>query len=90
VFALRAATGALPGIINPIKFAPLTSAAPLVAPVADIACALAAAGLTLGDALKNWEKVNVPTALPQGEEPLPGAPRASLCPQACKGSSRSR
>jgi hypothetical protein len=65
--------GALPGIINPIKFAPLTTAAPLVAPVADIACALAAAGLTLGDAIRQWDQPDNPTSLPEGEEPVGGA-----------------
>ena len=40
--------GALPPIVNPIKFAPL------VAPIADIACALAAGGLTLGDTIRSW------------------------------------
>jgi streptogramin lyase len=77
--------GALPGIINPIKFAPLTSAAPLVAPVADIACALAAAGLTLGDALKNWDTANNPTGLPEVQEPLPGTANRVFMPAVLQG-----
>ena len=47
--------GVLPTVVNPIKLAPLTTAAPLVAPIADLACALAAAGLTLGDTIRSWD-----------------------------------
>lgn len=80
--------GALPTIVNPIKFAPLTTAAPLVAPVADIACALAAAGLTLGDTIRNWDSMGDPTALPEGEEPLPGAASRVFMPAVLQGEGR--
>ena len=77
--------GALPTIVNPIKFAPLTTAAPLVAPVADLACALAAAGLTLGDTIRSWDTADNPTDLPEVEEPLPGAANRVFMPAVLQG-----
>jgi hypothetical protein len=77
--------GALPTIINPIKFAPLTTAAPLVAPIADIACALAAAGLTLGDTIHSWDTADAPTGLPETVEPLPGSANRVFMPAVQQG-----
>ena len=77
--------GALPTIVNPIKFAPLTTAAPLVAPVADVACALAAAGLTLGNTIGHWDSADDPTGLPEVQEPLPGAANRVFMPAVLQG-----
>jgi hypothetical protein len=74
-----------PTIVNPIKFAPLTTAAPLVAPLADIACALAAAGLTLGDTIGHWDSSDNPTALPEVEEPLLGTSSRVIMPAVLQG-----
>jgi hypothetical protein len=52
--------GTLPTIINPIKFASLETAAPLLAPVADIACALAVAGMTLSATIGSWDNSGAP------------------------------
>ena len=67
--------GALPAIVNPIKFAPLTTPAPLVAPIADLVCGLASAGLTLGATIAGWDASAPPTALPETEEPATGSHR---------------
>jgi hypothetical protein len=77
--------GALPTIVNPIKFAPLTIAAPLVAPIADLACALAAAGLTLGDTIRSWDTADNPTGLPEAGEPPPDAARRVFIPAILQG-----
>jgi hypothetical protein len=71
--------GALPTIVNPIKFAPL------VAPIADIACALAAGGLTLGDTIRSWDTANNPTDLPEAGEPLPGTASRVFMPAVLQG-----
>ncbi len=70
--------GALPAIVNPIKFAPLTTPAPLVAPIADLVCGLASAGLTLGATIAGWDASAPPTALPETEEPAAGSHRVFM------------
>ena len=72
--------GVLPTVVNPIKFAPLTTVAPLVAPIADLACALAAAELTLGDTIRQWDTAENPTYLPEVAEPLPGTANRVFIP----------
>jgi outer membrane protein assembly factor BamB len=64
-------------IVNPIKFAPAESLVPYVAPIADVACAFAAAGLNLGATIQGWDAPQIPTALPDGEEPA-GAHRVFM------------
>ena len=71
--------GTFATIINPIKFAPAEAIVPYVAPIADVACAVAAAGLTIGATVKGWDPGDVPTALPEAEEPMPtGAHRVYM------------
>jgi hypothetical protein len=77
--------GVLPTVVNPIKFAPLTTAAPFVALVADLACALAGAGLTLGDTIQQWDTADNPTGLPEVEEPLPGGVERVFMPAVLQG-----
>jgi len=69
--------GTVATIVNPIKFAPAESLVPYVAPIADVACAFAAAGLNLGATIQGWDAPQVPTALPDGEEPT-GAHRVFM------------
>ena len=79
--------GALPTIVNPIKFAPLTTAAPLVAPVADVACALAAAGLTFGNTIRQLGQRRRPDrACPKSRSRCREQPIACLCRRCCKES----
>ena len=73
-----AVIGELAVIVNPIKFAePPTS---VVAPVADIACGIAAGGLTLGAAIESWDTLPAPTPIPDDVVPVapPGNHRVFL------------
>ena len=56
-----------------------------VAPAADLACALAAVRLTLGDTIRQWDTANNPTGLPQVEEPLPGTSNRVFMPAVLQG-----
>ena len=44
------------------------------------ACALAAAGLTLGDTIRQRDTADNPTDLPEVEEPLPGTANRVFMP----------
>ncbi len=70
--------GGVPAIINPIKFLPADTLAPLVSPIADVVFGEAATWLTLGATLKTWDPGDAPTALPEGEEPTLGAHRVYM------------
>jgi hypothetical protein len=70
--------GGVPAIINPIKFLPADTLAPLVSPIADVVFGEAATWLTLGATLKTWDPGDTPTALPEGEEPTLGAHRVYM------------
>jgi len=70
--------GLVPAIVNPIKFLPDDTLAPFVSPIADVVFGQAVAWLTLGATLKTWDPTDVPTALPDGEEPTLGAHRVFM------------
>jgi hypothetical protein len=75
------------GIRNAVNTDRMFAAAPRVAPVADVACALAAAGLALGSTIANWDSADDPTPLPKVKEPLPGAPHCVFIPAILQGQS---
>lgn len=77
--------GTLATIINPIKFAPVDTGAPVVAPIADVFCAEAAAGLTLGATIKGWGAAVPPTALPVEDEPAGTPPHQIFMPAVLQG-----
>lgn len=55
-----------------------------VAPIADLACALAA-GLTLGDTICSWDTADNPTALLAAQEPLPETANRVFMPAVLQG-----
>ena len=49
------------------------------------ACALAVAGLTLGDTIRQWDTADTPTGLPEAVEPQPGAAERVFIPAVLQG-----